>query len=622
MFNFFSQDKNIEKSKNRHKIWREQVKLVAENAAISNVVSLVLAVILASVLWSGEMPNYVIASWLAYMVVVAIIRIAMAYLNKKDETHDLFSQIFVLSILFSAAGWGFCAYVMFPEVSVKQVMMSFILSGIAAGGVPVLSPMIRIYYAYVGMVLLPLSLKLAQMGTEYAPLALLVIIFFIVMVASARKVNKTIMSALELRFHNESLVKFLSHARNESEDINEELAAEIEQRKRIEKELHSAKEMAEAASKTKSEFLANMSHEIRTPMNGILGTLQLLQDSELSDDQHEYVSIAYNSGETLLSLLNDILDFSKIEAGKLDLEVIPFNLQQLIKELNILLHKKAEERKVTLVSDIDKKLAPVIKGDPVRIRQILTNLMTNAIKFTENGEVKVKITVLDGDKKSTRLRIEVIDSGIGIPEEAQRKLFNSFTQADGSTTRKYGGTGLGLAIVRQLVTIMHGRLGVESEPGKGSCFWVEIAFEVIDGVLLEEKKSRIKIEADLSGKVLLVEDNPVNQVVAKKMLEKLGITFEVANNGQEAVDRLEKKHEFDIVLMDCQMPVLDGYAATGEIRNREQQKDIKRIPVIAMTANAMEGDREKCIAAGMDDYIAKPVKLVEIKAVLHEWLNK
>lgn len=224
-------------------------------------------------------------------------------------------------------------------------------------------------------------------------------------------------------------------------------------------------------------------------------------------------------------------------------------------------------------------------------------------------------------EKSVRLRLEVIDSGIGISEQAQRRLFNSFTQADGSTTRKYGGTGLGLAIVRQLVTLMRGRLGVISEEGKGACFWVEIGFEIPqDDALPEQKKTAGKPVAEtLNGHVLLVEDNPVNQVIAK-MLEKAGLTYEVAVNGEEAVTRYKQLHEFNLLLMDCQMPVMDGYEATQAIRQYEQEAGLQRIPVVAMTANAMEGDKEKCLIAGMDDYIAKPVKQDALKQVLGNWL--
>ncbi|MDQ1363363.1 MAG: hypothetical protein QG652_1224, partial [Pseudomonadota bacterium] len=290
----------------------------------------------------------------------------------------------------------------------------------------------------------------------------------------------------------------------------------------------------------------------------------------------------------------------------------------------MLLRNKADERNVALVDEIDDRLPKTLRGDPVRIRQILANLMTNAIKFPEKGEVRVKVMVLEQDERSVRLRIEVIDSGIGISEEAQRKLFNAFTQADGSTTRKYGGTGLGLAIVRKLATMMHGSLGVNSELGKGSCFWTEIAFEIPQGVELapDTQSQAAGAEAVLQGHVLLVEDNPVNQIVAKKMLEKIGISFEVANNGQEAVDRLQQTHHFDLVLMDCQMPLMDGYAATGEIRKREQQETLAHLTVIAMTANAMEGDRAKCIEAGMDDYVSKPVKQAELQSMLQKWLAK
>ncbi len=616
----------LERSVHREKIWREQIKRVEQNASLSNLVSLAVAVLLAILLWRNSSSDIVLY-WLAYMALISTVRILMQYIYSRDESHELVYDIFgywyLAAILLTAVGWGACGLLLFPEDhAANQIAVGFVLAGMASGGVTVMAPILKLYYLYLFLVIAPMSVRFFTMGEDYSMLAFMTLLYMLIMVMIGTRIHKSILSSLELRFHNESLIKFMSQARNESEDLNEELADEIEQRKRIEKELHKAKEIAEAASKTKSEFLANMSHEIRTPMNGILGTLQLLQGSDMSESQKQYVSIAYNSGESLLSLLNDILDFSKIEAGKLELEYIPFDVRSLINELAVLLKQKADERRVVIKTELDSEIPDVIRGDSVRIRQILSNLLTNAIKFTEDGDVTMRVSVLEKDDSYARLRFEIIDTGIGISENVQRKLFNSFTQADGSTTRKYGGTGLGLAIVRQLVTMMRGRLGVNSEPGKGSTFWAEIAFEIAHEIAsATSEKKPVEEVLELEGLALLVEDNPVNQVVAKKMLEKVGIKYEVVNNGEEAVNRLQQNHDFDLVLMDCQMPVMDGYEATQRLREYEKENRLEHLPVIAMTANAMEGDKDKCLAAGMDDYVAKPVKQQALRETLAKYLK-
>jgi signal transduction histidine kinase/CheY-like chemotaxis protein len=385
-------------------------------------------------------------------------------------------------------------------------------------------------------------------------------------------------------------------------------------------QLADAKDRAEVASRTKSVFLANMSHEIRTPLNGVLGMLTLLRDSPLSTEQQQRAQIAYDSAESLLAVLNDILDFSKIEAGKLDIECIPFLLGDSVDRTMEPLAINAKKKHLHFVVEVDPAARGLYFGDPARLRQVLTNLVGNAIKFTSHGRVSARVQLESETPQTATFVFRVSDTGIGIPAEQQSRLFEPFTQADTTTTRRFGGTGLGLAICRELVSAMGGSIGVESTPGLGSTFYFRLPFPRArenDLINLHRKTASFAPNDGFwrGRRALIVEDNLVNQKVAQRLVEKAGFTVEVAANGAAAVELLSQ-HRFDIVLMDCQMPVMDGYQATAEIRKHESGR---RTPIIAMTAHAMKGDRERCLEAGMDDYLTKPVREEELLAVFERW---
>jgi signal transduction histidine kinase/CheY-like chemotaxis protein/HPt (histidine-containing phosphotransfer) domain-containing protein len=552
----------------------------------------------------------------------------------------------------------------------------------------------------------------------------------------------------------------------------QQLVAEIEKHKQLERELITAKQAAEAATMSKGEFLATMSHEIRTPLNGIIPLLDILLSAPLAPDHREYVQTAFGSAKQLLRIVDDILDYSKLEANKLELESVGVNLKDVLESVQRLMDKSAESKNLRLSLNIDPGVRLAVRGDPVRLRQILTNLLSNAIKFTERGSVTLNVTRRGETRTQHEMRFEVKDTGVGIAPDVAEKLFQPFSQADASTTRTYGGTGLGLVICKRIVDLMGGQIGVESQPGRGSLFWFQVPMlkahgdigarrrelngarvlvvtsnpsqqrrlahalpawgamavnaantqealaklraaagrssswsfdmmlvdagaipttllalhrsvlrenaledlqivylrgdEDVPGEIVEGERVRIvqrdagdvelrqqlsrMLESDgrsglapsapsvtviapaanarvpalapdapLRGHVLLVEDNPVNRQVAQRLLALAGLTLDSAENGREALDRLNAG-AYDAVLMDCQMPVMDGYTATRQRRAQEAEQGLEPIPIIAMTANAMVGDREKCLSVGMDDYLSKPLNRALLEETLRRWM--
>jgi len=551
------------------------------------------------------------------LVYAARYGLVLAYRRAAPPPEDArrWGRYFVALTFCAGAVWGLLGTPAIPVESYSyQVIFAVINVAVAAIGIFSLYPWLSAYAALILPFMLPSTLTVLSRGQgEHFVLGGVMLAFVPIAISAARRIGRSNTESIQLRL---------------------DLA-------RLSQKHASAKQAAEDANRTKSEFLANMSHEIRTPMNGVLGMTELLLDTKLTDLQQRYAQNVHTSGQALLHIINDILDFSKIEAGKMELDVVDFDVRRTSGEVAELMESRAGAKGLTLTCRVQDDVPAAVRGDQGRLRQVLFNLVGNAVKFTERGEVAITVARARGGEtcaKSCVLHFTVRDSGIGISTEAQGRLFRAFSQADGSTSRRFGGTGLGLVISKKLIELMGGEIEIESAPGAGSTFSfsVKLALGENGDTLPAPASARgvrvpdaaAKREAAGPRRVLLVEDNRVNQEVGKAMLRALGFETDVMPDGRAGLEAALGRR-YDIVLMDCQMPEMDGYQATAAIRAREGELAAQgrdgasappRMTIIALTANAMKGDRERCIEAGMDDYLAKPFRKDQLEQVLARWV--